>query len=119
MKLAKLLSDLTEWRNGGRLGQKVPKELRERAVELLGEYKISEILKTLGINVKTFTSWKEENTSEINCEPVFISLPPGQKEKKVLAENLSLKLSHGSWSLEGNLSLKSWQNAIRLLEGVR
>jgi len=42
MKLAKLLSGLTECRNGGRLGQKVPKELRERAVELLGEYKISD-----------------------------------------------------------------------------
>ena len=119
MKLEKLLSELTEWRNAGRPGQKVPTELRIRAVELLSEFKISEILKTLGINGKTFTSWKEEKTSEINCEPVFISVPPAQNEKKVLAENLSLKLSHGSWSLEGNLSLKSWQNAIGLLEGVR
>jgi len=160
MKLDKLLLEFTCWRNAGRKGRKVPKELRVKALELLNEYKISEILKTLGINSKTLNSWKEEhdsavsenrndfqsaplrkfpkgspdsdyrinspkktsvfeNSNEINCEPIFIAVPTLQKERKVLAENLSLKISKGNWSVEGNISLKGWQSAIRLLEGIR
>ncbi len=69
MKLEKLLSELTQWRNAGRPGRKVPKELRERAVELLSEYKISEILKTLRINGKTFSSWKEVNNNSPKGAP--------------------------------------------------
>ena len=120
MKLQELSSEFKQWRDSGRPGQKVPNELRLKAVELSGEYKISEVLKTLGINGKTLNSWKEEH--HVN-EPVFIALAPVEvKERKTLSEELSLKFrrsNSGNWSVEGRLSLKDWQSAIRLLEGVK
>lgn len=115
MRLNDLSTEFKNWRLNGRLGQKVPLSLRAKAIELLGSYNISEILKVLRINLKTFNSWRDD--SKIS-DSVFIALEP-EKEILLSRENLSLKISNGNWSLEGNISLENWQNAIKLLELVR
>lgn len=115
-KLSKLEHELSEWRvsNNGKRGREIPPQLRMETVELLSYYSAWFLQKRLGINSGSIKKWEEEYSSS----PVFITLPP-VKEKKILSENLSLKVSHRNWSLEGNLSLKDWESAIGLLEGVR
>jgi len=116
--ISEVEKELSEWRQSrnGKRGREIPQQLKKQAVELLSEYSAWQLQKRLGINSGSIKKWKEEFSSG----QVFITLPPVPlKEKRTLSESLELKLSHGSWSLEGNLSLKSWQNAIGLLEGVR
>ena len=85
---------------------------------MLSEYSPYEIQKRLGININPLKIWQEENITEA----VFISLPLAPDRNEMVSGEMSsfaLKISNGSWSLEGSLPLKDWQNAVRLLEGVR
>jgi len=117
-KIFEIEKELAKWRKskrGSRGGKKTPEHIRKQAIELLKDYSASEIQKRLGININSLKNWQRESISE----PVFIALPlESGREELLSAEKFSLKISKGSCSLEGNLSLKEWQQAICLLEGL-
>ena len=118
VSLATVEEKLSHWRSSGKRGKNIPSEIKEQVVSLLKEHNFGYIQRKLGLSSKTLKSWQEEYSSS----QLFIALPPLPVERKPSAENLSLKFSRsntGSWSVEGILSLKDWQSAIRLLEGVR
>ena len=123
-KISELEKEVSKWRKSknGHRGRETPEQIRRQAVELLSEYSPYDLQKRLGINVNALKSWKEKYLSE----QFFIPLPSPPEEHKMISipreisqSNLSLKISRGSWSLEGNLSLKEWESAISLLEGDR
>ena len=83
---------------------------------MLSEHKFTYLQRKLGLSGPTLKSWQREYSSS---EQIFIELPT-VNEKEIT--NMPLKFSRsneGTWSIEGALSLKDWQSAIRLLEGVR
>ena len=117
-KLEELKKGLSEWRKSknGRRGREIPQELRIQAVELLNYYSAWHLQKKLGINTNKIKSWEKEYSSST----VFIALPSEPKKKEMISQvNFALKVNRGDWSLEGNLSLKDWQSALRLLEVVK
>lgn len=132
MSLGELSKELSNWRKSGRLGRKVPKELKNQAVELLSEHKASEITKALRINTQMLKDWQQDYDNDSSA-PFFISLPSepvnisslgSTKEEKPFPEILSLKISRDSnegtsWSLEGSLLLVQWNEAISLLERIK
>lgn len=117
LSLATVEEKLSHWRSIRKRGKSVPSEIREQVVSLLSEHKFGHITRKLGLSSKTLKSWQEEYKSE----QVFIELPQIPARSNV-SKDLELKFSrsnNGSWSVEGIMSLKEWQSAIRLLEGVR
>ena len=108
---------LSHWRRSNTRGKSIPLEIKQEVVGLLKEHKSSYIQRKLGLSSKTLKSW----VSECSSEQVFIAVPPLEL-KEIKPDNVSLKFSRsncGLWSVEGILSLKDWQSAIVLLEGVR
>ncbi len=119
-KMSSVEKELIKWRKSksSYRGKKTPDYIRKQAIDLLSDYSPCEIQKRLGININTLKNWQEENI----VEPVFIRLSSEQERNEMISgeiSSLALKISNGNWSVEGSLSLKDWQSAIRLLEGVR
>lgn len=112
--IADLQEELSSLRTKNGIGRKVPERLKKEIIELLSEYKVSEISKTLKIGDQTLRNWKEKYEKDV---PYFIPLAPLKREQSL--EELKLKITKikngTSWSLEGNLSLLDWQDAINLL----
>ncbi len=107
---------LSNWRRKGNKVRSVPSEIKQEVVSLLSEHKFTYLQRKLGLSGPTLKSWQREYSSS---EQIFIELPT-VNEKEIT--NMPLKFSRsneGTWSIEGALSLKDWQSAIRLLEGVR
>lgn len=123
--ISEVEKELSKWRGSKNRyrGKKIPEHIRKQAVDLLADYSPYEIQKILGINVNTLKNWQETDFSD----QIFIPLLPESKKAEMISKerpenspsNLLLKISNGNWSIEGVLSLKDWQNAIVLLEGVR
>lgn len=70
-----------QWRSSGKHRHRVPDELRQQAVSLLGSYKKNDILRAIGSNHSTLSRWVKEAAIESsdNTKPAsrseFIALP--------------------------------------------
>lgn len=119
-KLLDVEKDLSEWRKSknGHRGREIPEQLKMQAVELLSEYSVNYVQKELGINSTSLKKWQKQYESQ---DDFFIHIPNvGEKARKAkMNERVSIKISRGEWSVEGNLSMKEWESAMRLLEGVK
>lgn len=119
-KLLNVEKDLLEWRKSknGHRGREIPEQLRMQAVELLSEYSANYVQKELGINSTSLKRWQKQYESP---EDFFIHIPNSEEKtrKNTIKEKLTIKISRGEWSVEGNLSMKEWESAMRLLEGVK
>jgi transposase-like protein len=119
-KLLDVEKDLSEWRKSknGHRGRAIPEQLRMQAVELLSEYSANYVQKELGINSTSLKRWQKQYESP---EDFFIHIPnvAEKARKNTIKEKLTIKISRGEWSVEGNLSMKEWESAMRLLEGVK
>ena len=107
LKLSEVKTHLKSWRVNKK-GRYIPTEIKQQIVELLSEYSAGYLQRELGINGKSIKAWK----SEVTPSTVFIRLPQPVKKQP---ENLLLKFSLGSISVEGNLSAENWKSALELL----
>lgn len=119
-ELSRLQQEFMYWRSLKRGGEAVPEYLRRKAVEQLSNYRASDIQHSLKITSNMLCEWRNKYKSENNFpgkqdDAVFIALPFETKELMV-SEKLLLKFSNGSLSMEGDLSLSDWEQALRLLK---
>ena len=114
--ISKVEDDLINWRSNPRRGKEVPSEIKKQVVDLLSEYSFYHIQSRLGLSSKSLKTWQAEYSSD----PMFIELPKVLSEEvKNSSDKLSLKVSMGNYSIEGNLELKDWKVALELLEGFK
>jgi len=100
-----------------------PEALKQKTLQLLPHYRISQILKALNINHRTLTEWKKATPpTQKNATPTFLSLPPidPNEPSKSSEERITLKLtqqtSEQHLSIEGQLSQAQWHWALKLLQ---
>lgn len=107
-KLERLSQELDSWRSNGRQGGKIPESIKKKAVDLLSSNKPGRISRFLRISSQTLSSWQEDYLDQ---EPTFIELPSSFSDKK-----FPLKISHQGISLEGELSISDWKQALGLIK---
>lgn len=106
--LLKLREDFELWRSSGRVGVKVPSELRKRTLEELRTTSSGKVQEILSINANMLSAWKKEFREDKGC---FIAL---KLEDKI--DNYKLKFSNNNLSLEGDLSVSDWEKVLVLLK---
>jgi len=101
-----------QWRSSGTHRHRVPDELRQQAVSLLGFYKKNDILRAIGSNHSTLSRWLKELTTESagNTEQAnsteFIALPIPSTEVSIdqsteQTDSVLVSMVHPSgWTLQ-------------------
>ncbi len=106
--LEKLREEFELWRSSGRVGVKVPTELRKRTLEELKTNSSGKIQEVLSINANMLSAWKKEFREEKGC---FIAVKLEDK-----ADKYKLKFSNSNLSLEGDLSVSDWEKVLVLIK---
>ena len=126
--LAKVVAELNTWRTQGRQGV-IPHHIREQAVALLVDHKVSHVIDALGINHRMMRQWRQQyptqapsqsSVGEPTDAPAFVTLAPATEPccNDSLLPTLRLTHQHKelSLTLEGRLSLAQWQQTLSLLQ---
>ena len=115
--LAEVVAELNAWRNQGRQGA-IPHPIREQAVALLADHKVSHVIDALGINHRMMRQWRQQYPTQAHLQsdvsapthtPAFVTLAPMAERCDNDSLLPTLKLTHQhkdmSLTLEGRLSL--------------
>ena len=122
-RLVEVQAAFAEWRRN-RTGQRVPLALRQQAVALLADHRISEVIATLRVDHRALTRWRRE-LSELTPGSLageFIDLPAGPiVEAAASPAGIALTLNRqagdgNTWSVSGQLSEAQWRWALGLLQ---
>lgn len=124
-RLAEVQKAFAQWRQN-RTGQRVPLALRQQAVALLADHRISEVMARLRVDHRALSRWRRELSALPAGSPVgeFIELPgvpepvadvPGGAAG--VSMTLTRQAGEGSaWSVSGQLSETQWRWALALLQ---
>ena len=128
LTLAQVVAELNAWRTQGRQGA-IPHPIREQAVALLADHKVSHVIDALGINHRMMRQWRQQyppqrdpqsDVSAPTRTPAFVTLAPVAERCDDDSLLPTLKLTHQhkdlSLTLEGRLSLAQWQQTLSLLQ---
>ena len=122
-KLAEVQRAFEAWRQSGRT-RITPRELRIQALNLLGEYRISDVMKALHVDHRRLSRWREElSASETGLAAnAFVELPAAAKPtleapSSSVAMTLTRQAGDGSTlSIQAELSEVQWRWAVGLLQ---
>lgn len=120
--ISEVEADFNHWRQT-RNSPLTPERLKQQALSLLEQYRISDVCKRLRINHQTLKRWYQQSQPESMSLP-FIELPspsrqtsPPSTTNDSLCLTLSRQMNDGSTvSVQGELSQNHWQWALRLLQ---
>ena len=122
--LEEVQAAFARWRASGRISR-TPAGLRAQAVELLGRYRIGEVIKALGVDHQRLSRWRLELSSSAAAAPEpFVDLPPARGEQSTGVwglESAALTLTRqgrdgSQLSIQGELSAAQWRWALALLQ---
>ena len=121
--LEEVQTAFARWRASGRISR-TPAGLRAQAVELLGRYRIGEVIKALGVDHQRLSRWRLELSSLAAAPEPFVDLPPARGEESTgvwglesAALTLTRRARDGSQlSIQGELSAAQWRWALALLQ---
>ena len=126
-RLAEVQAAFADWRQN-RTGQRFPRALREQAVALLADHRISEVMATLRVDHRALTRWRRERSQLKSNTPgdEFIELPPAAEpraSRPAPPTGVSMTLSRQDadgrcLSVSGQLSEAQWRWALALLQEV-
>jgi hypothetical protein len=123
--LAEVAAEFTRWRQT-RTSPRTPAALQQKAVALLSQHRVSEVMKALGVYHKGLKRWKQKWSSETAALPAptaaapFIVLPTLAQDSVGSASAVALKLTHrrgdgSALSIEAELDEVHWRWALELL----
>ena len=128
--LAEVAQQYEHWRNtrSSSYGE-TPEHLQRQTIALLGQYRIREVINTLGLCHKVIKRWRQrwdtaEEKAVTNAEE-FVVLPSGSamdepdqlSSPHVLAMKLSHQRSDGTVvSIEAQLPQPQWQAVLQMLQ---
>jgi len=106
-----------------------PEELKQRTVELLGEYSSGAIIQALGISPNSLSRWRKQyqpyhpERSATKRTPGFISLPsiqPTNQDNKPLSVSIAVAGSHGDKQLclQADVTHEQWQSLLSTISMV-
>ena len=123
--LADVQAAFAEWRRT-RTTRRTPRVLRQQAVGLLAEHRISEVMRALGVNHDQLSRWRRAVSTApgTTTDDAFIELPMVSDPTPALpipssdvALTLARQAPDGSVvSISGQLSEAHWRWALRLLQ---
>lgn len=124
-RLAEVQAAFVEWRQN-RTGQRIPLALRQQAVALLIDHRISEVMATLRVDHRALTRWRRELSALKGDGPMqgFIELPEAPvpvEEASGVTMGVSMTLTRqagdgSSLSVSGSLNEAQWRWALALLQ---
>jgi transposase-like protein len=124
-RLADVQAAFAQWRHT-RTTARTPLALRQQAVGLLAEHRISEVMSALGVNHGQLSRWRREvsTATGVTTDSAFIELPTAlcpAPEVALPPAGVSLTLTRAApdgsaVSITGQLSEAQWRWALRLLQ---
>lgn len=126
--LVEVAEEFAHWRRT-RTTPRTPDELQQKAVGLLAHYRVSEVMRALGLHHKGLKAWQRKWSGSMEgalarSQPVdFVPLPalrPTASESSLAPTSLALKLTYHrsddrALSVEGELSDGQWRQVLSLL----
>lgn len=124
-RLADVQAAFAQWRRT-RTTHRTPLALRQQAVGLLAEHRISEVTSALGVNHGQLNRWRREVSpaTDTTTDSAFVELPMALRPAPEVAlppAGVSLTLTRqtsdgGTLSISGQLSEAQWRWAMSLLQ---
>lgn len=127
--LAEVAEAFAHWRQT-RTSTRTPERLQQQAVGLLSHYRVSDVMKALGVYHKALKRWKQKWLAEASAPAVpvatpFIALPAAPARSHTWspgASAVALKLTHqradgSALSIEAERDQAHWRWALALLQG--
>ena len=120
-RLADVQAAFAQWRRT-RTTLRTPLVLRQQAVGLLAEYRISEVMNALGVNHGQLSRWRREVSPApaATTDSAFIELPT-VSDPALASPGIALTLTRQAMdgraiSISAELSEAQWRWALRLLQ---